>query len=322
MNIFLKFKITKIILINLLPMGIGLLLPIVFNDFQNKNSNIGVISLLLICIAIYIISLLKYQGYEKDATKLWNEMNIKMETKETELQKALEISRSLKKETQALSALCIDSSTSINDLSKKILDGKAVLDIWNFTKVATGLCSSIYDVLCAVCSDNDELEINILLDDVTASKNKRNYTMIAYKGKFAQYPSKFQKQMYYKDNKTFHATSLFSKNNSDICILTTKEEVNEKFVYNDSDHKKYNQYIGIPIVCSGNNMISLLQICSFGNYKIADTKEEVLEIVKTYILPFTQFGLLNYKVEKAFLSSFKMLDKQEGEISGKETNKK
>lgn len=36
----------------------------------------------------------------------------------------------------------------------------------------------------------------------------------------------------------------------------------------------------------------------------------------TYILPFTQFALMNYKVEKGFISSFSVIDKLEGKNNG------
>ena len=101
-----------------------------------------------------------------------------------------------------------------------------------------------------------------------------------------------------------------------IKILTTKEEVNEKFVYIDEEHPEYCQYIGIPIVCAGNKMICLLQICAFKNDKIANTKSEIMDIIMTYILPFTQFALMNYKVEKGFISSFSVIDKLEEKNNG------
>lgn len=319
MNKFLKNKFVKCIFVYVVPIVIGGIFSALGTWDREGDSMFWpkVISLVVL-LGGYIFTSLRYSKFEKDL----NDELLNKETRIDELirerDKQKQINASLFKETQKISTLCLDSSNSINELGKNVLDGKRTLDVWNFTKVATGICSSVYEVLCCVCSPNDEFTVNILLDDITASGKKRNYTMIAHKGKFEEYPSKFQEKMVYTEHPNFYATKLFKSGKSDIKILTTREEVNERFVYgDDDDHPEYSQYVGIPIVCSGNRMICLLQICAFGNNKIADTKKDIMDIVKTYILPFTQFALLNYKVEKGFLSSLSIIGKLEGKNNGK-----
>lgn len=317
MEKILKNKIIKIICVYVLPLIIGGVFS-ALGTWDDKTDKMFwfKLSALIILSILYIVATYNYLKFEKD-----NEERIK--EKDKRIKELIEECSSQKKENQSffkeireLSTLCLDSSNSINDLSKNVLAGKRTLDVWNFTKVATGICSSIYVVLCKVCSPYDEFTVNILLDDITATGKKKNYTMIAHKGKYENYPSKFQEKMYYKDNQNFYATKLFQSGKSDIKILTTREEVNERFVYCDEEHPEYSQYVGIPIICSGNRMICLLQICAFGSQKIADDKSDIMNVVKTYILPFAQFALLNYKVEKGFMSSFSMIGKMEGKKDG------
>ena len=65
-------------------------------------------------------------------------------------------------------------------------------------------------------------------------------------------------------------------------------------------------------------MICLLQICAFGEEKIANTKSDILKIVQEYIIPFTQFALLAYKMEKTLVTSLSMLEKMEEKQNGKD----
>lgn len=318
MNKFLKNKFAKCIFVYVIPIIIGGVFS-ALGTWDLKNDSLFLVKLILLIVLLlwYVFTSFKYSRFEKDLNEEISQKEEKIDELLVENEKQKQVSSSFFKETQKISTLCLDSSNSINELGKKVLEGKRTLDVWNFTKVATGICSSIYEVLCCVSSPNDEFTVNILLDDITATGKKRNYTMIAHKGKFEEYPSKFQEKMVYKEHPNFYATKLFKSGKADIKILTTKEEVNEKFVYGDEDdHPEYSQYVGIPIVCSGNRMICLLQICAFGNDKIADTKKGIMDIVKTYILPFAQFALLNYKVEKGFLSSLSVIGKLEGKNNG------
>lgn len=313
MNSFLEKKFVKVFCVYINPIIIGLLLPITVELYPNKGAKFYIV------LAITVILLLSYV--------YTSYMYLKNEKKDQENQKdlvdkitTLEVRNSLlEKEKEAfnkgmreLATLFYDSSSSLNEISYLILNGNRSLDVWNFKKVATGVCSSVYNLLCEVCKPCDDFTVNIMLADSTATRSKKNITMIAHKGKYEKYPGKFETKLYFEKNDTFYAVKVFKSSNTDIRILTTKEEVNEKFVYVDEEHPEYNQYVGIPIICSGNKIVCLLQICAFGNDKIAETKSEILKIVKEYIFPFTHYALLSYKVEKSLVSSFSAFEKNEG----------
>ena len=84
------------------------------------------------------------------------------------------------RETRELSTLCIDSSNSINILANNVLKGERTLDVWNFKKVATGICNSVYEVLCEICKPYDDFTVNIMLDDITAKGKKRKADVFSY----------------------------------------------------------------------------------------------------------------------------------------------
>lgn len=318
MKKMLENKYAKAFFVYLLPIIIGAIFSSL-GDWNYKKDNFFWLKLVFLIVLglLYACTSIQYIKIENAVKENIIELKMQITDKEEEI-KLLEKERSCySKETRELSTLCLDSSNSINVLSKNILTGVRTLDVWNFKKVATGICSSVYEVLCEKCKPCDDFTVNIVLDDITATGTKKNVTMIAHKGKYEKYPGKFEEKMYYNKNSSFYAIKLFKSKSTDIKILTSKEEVNEKFVYIDEEHPEYSQYVGIPIVCSGNKMICLLQICAFKNDKIGNSKTEILDTIMTYIIPFIQFALLNYKIEKGFVSGFSVIEKMEDDKNGK-----
>lgn len=324
MKKFLEKRIVKIFNVYINPLIIGGLFSAMGNwDYKNDNYFYIKLSMLVILISVYVYSSLQYYKLEQtkdDKIKYLNallnkEKNDRInEEKEWLMQRKVldtEI-KSYDRGTRELTTLFVDSSNSINQIAKQILEGKRTLDIWNFKKVATGICSGIYNLLCEICQPYDDFTVNIMLADITATGSKRNITMIAHKGKYEKYPGKFEEKLYFNKNSSFYAVKLCKDSKPEIKILTTKEEVNEKFVYVDEEHPEYSQYVGIPIVCSGNKILCLLQICSFSDNKIANGKAEILDVVKKHIIPFTNYALLSYKVEKSLISSLSIVEKLEG----------
>lgn len=315
MRVFWENKWVKVFLTYIAPLFIGADLPIVIELWSDKTikfyiaSIVGVILIILYAYTSY--RELKYNQSIGEQIKDLKDTISKLEHENSCLKhEAYSFDRGMRE----LATLFYDSSNSLNKVANNILSGDTTLDIWNFKKVATGICSSVYNLLCEMCSPCDDFTVNIMLADPTATGQKRNITMIAHKGKYEKYPGKFEEKLYFNKYNTFYAVKVCKSNNTDIRILTTKEEVNEKFVYVDEEHPEYSQYVGIPIVCSGNKIICLLQICAFGFDKIGESKADILKMVTKYIFPFTHYALLTYKVEKGLISGFSIIDKlrQEG----------
>ena len=203
MKKFLEKRIVKIFNVYINPLIIGGLFSAMGNwDYKNDNYFYIKLSMLVILIGVYVYSSLQYYKLEQtkdDKIKYLNallnkEKNDRInEEKEWLMQRKVldtEI-KSYDRGTRELTTLFVDSSNSINQIAKQILEGKRTLDIWNFKKVATGICSGIYNLLCEICQPYDDFTVNIMLADITATGSKRNITMIAHKGKYEKYPGKF-----------------------------------------------------------------------------------------------------------------------------------
>ncbi len=334
MKKFLDNKIVKIFNTYINPLLIGGIFSAMGNwNYENDLWFKQKLASLIALFLLYAFTSYKYSKLDKekdseikDLKNLLDERDHEIENIKNQyiakLQSSEEETKNYDKGMRELAALFADSHSSINLLSKQILEGNRTLAVWNFKKVATGICNGIYTLLCEICKPYDDFTVNIMLSDISATGSKRNITMIAHKGKYEKYPGKFEEKLLLSKNKTFYAVKTYLNKDTKIKILTTKEEVNENFVYIDEDHPDYSQYVGIPIVCSGNKIVCLLQICSFGNNKIANNKTEILDIITKYINPFTHYALLAYKIEKGFISSFSILEKLEEEKKDAEKNNK
>lgn len=314
MSDLLDKKWAKVFCVYINPIIIGIDLPLIISWWSEKTFKfyatvvIGVVLLGLYAYTSYI-----YEDKEKKEESEKKKLETENQRLEQENHRLIHEVDSFDKGMRELATLFHDSSNSLNKISARVLEGDRTLDIWNFKKVCTGICNSVYGLLCEMCSPCDNFTVNIMLSDVTAKGGKRNITMIAHKGKYEKYPGKFEEKLYFEKHSTFYAVKVCKSDNTEIRILTTKDEVNEKFVYVDEEHPEYNQYVGIPIVCSGKKIICLLQICAFGDDKIGETKSDILELVTKYLFPFTQYALLTYKVEKGLVSSLSIIEKKEKE---------
>lgn len=322
MKTFLENKFVGVYNIYLNPIIIGGIFSSLGSwDPDSVNDFFARVLVLIILLVWYAYTICKYKAFGKEKKNENDDLNEMLKSLKIANKKMSQEMRSYNKGIRELAALFYDSSKNLNEVSKNVLSGNRTLDIWNFKRVATGICSSVYSLLCDVCSPYDNFTVNIMLSDITATGKKRNITMIAHKGKYETYPGKFEEKLYFDKNNTFYAVKLFKDNKTDIKILTTKEEVNEKFVYVEEEHPEYSQYVGIPVVCSGNKIICLLQICAFGDHKIGETKEDVLKVVTEYIMAFSQYALLAYKAEKSLVSGFSIISKMEEEKTyGKKIN--
>lgn len=304
-NILSK-KIVKYIMNFIMPIFIGELFSSIINMINNKDftKNFGITLFVLITsVIIYVFFIYRYIEIDKIISEKLNEsdkQNILLKKENNAYQRVLVI----------LTSIFNSTAKEINNIANNI-NGKHQLGNWNYKISCNHICNSIYEVLCLL-NGKDDYSVNIVIYDIKAKGKSKNIKMIAEKSKFETPSKSFEKTMYLCSNKDFYAVKLFNKNLSEPTILTTDNEVKENFVFSDeNEHPNYTQYVGIPIHCDSNKMMSLLQICSFNDTYIGNNKEDIVDIINNYILPFTYFSLLNNKMEKLVINSVSIANKSE-----------
>lgn len=296
----------KYILNFVFPIIIGELFSAFINCMGTNNFKKTCIILfsLIIIIVLYGFCVCRYFKIEKNIDE-------KLEKSERE-NKILKAQNNVyQKNSVLLTSLFNSAASEVNKIANE-LKQKPKLEKWNYKVSSKLICNAVYETLCSL-TGKDDFSVNIVVYDFKAKGKSKNIKMIAEKSKFETPSDTFEKTMYMSSNKDFYAVKMFNKNSNSLAILTTNEEIKEKFVFSEdkNEHPYYTQYVGIPIHCDSNKMVSLLQISSLNDTHIGTTKEDIINNINNFILPFTYLSLLNNKIEKLAINSISELNKLE-----------
>ena len=86
----------------------------------------------------------------------------------------------------------------------------------------------------------------------------------------------------------------------DIFVLEDTSKIMQIFYKKkpETDLSKYSQYIAIPVICSSNKFLGVLQVTTKHNYKIMNTDVELEKFSETYLTPFIELLILVEKIKK------------------------
>ena len=259
---------------------------------------------MIIIIVLYGFCVYRYSKIEKNTDE-----KLEKSERENEILKAQ--NNVYQKNSVLLTSLFNSVASEVNKIANE-LKQKPKLEKWNYKVSSKLICNAVYETLCSL-TGKDDFSVNIVVYDFKAKGKSKKIKMIAEKSKFETPSDTFEKTMYMSSNKDFYAVKMFNKNSNSLAILTTNEEIKEKFVFSEDkkEHPYYTQYVGIPIHCDSNKMVSLLQISSLNDAYIGTTKEDIINNINNFILPFTYLSLLNNKIEKLAINSISELNKLE-----------
>ena len=296
----------------ILTVGIGLIGSALgnWNYREDKYFIIKLVGLIILAVLFMIFSILsyKYDKMEGNAIQEKNEKIVILEQKNRELRKKIEV---YEESHIAMAAIFEKSAQDINETANSIMNQKKItFNIWNFKKECKWICEKVLNIVEELSIKDGEYAVSIFQINPLAKGKSKGITMIAHSSKYGNTPDVYETSLTFRNNSDFFAVKLFKKCKHDIVVLIDKNEVNEKFVYKDeNNHPDYSQYIAMPIHCSGNEMLSLLQIVAFGEAKIGNTKAEIMDKLNKYIFPYTRLGLMMYKYEKGLLNSGYLVEK-------------
>lgn len=312
---FLSKKFIKYLLNFILPICIGELFSAIIGYISNNDfSRSFTITLIILILSIIIYGICIYRYIEIDKT-------LEEKLVSTEKENALLKSQNsvYQKSSVLLTSLFNSTATEVNKIANE-LNQKPQLENWNYKVSSKLICSAVYEMLCAL-TGKDDFSVNIVVYDFNARPRSKNIKMIAEKSKFETPSDTFEKIMYLSSNKNFYAVKMFNRNLNEPTILTTSEEIKEKFVFSEDkkEHPNYTQYVGIPIHCDSNKMVSLLQISSLNDTYIGSSKKDIMDSINNFILPFTYLSLMDNKVEKLAINSLSIINGTKEDINcGKE----
>lgn len=179
--------------------------------------------------------------------------------------------------------------------------GHINLHHWNKKSFYDFICRSLHEYICGFSMQSGDFSVSIITrsyhDDETF------YFMISRSLKSKGKPKIYLNEISESIAKNYFYGKLFIKNNPEPIILN-KEEIDHNFFFSSTssaNKNKYSQYIGIPVFCSGNNMIALLQIIAHKNSIISKNEKELEQIISTILSLYSNLILLGDKIEKIML---------------------
>lgn len=260
-------------------------------QFNNILENGKIFVLLLSALYVTYVIYISYKEHKRN----------KMEHTIEDLQNSLKVSDSI---IASLNTMFNVSQEEINKIAKGIkTTGNINLINWNFESVANHICRDLADIISNVAIKGSDITVNVYLKTKEKNNSRTNeyITMIAHSGGINSEPKTFGQRRLLSSCRGYEFAKSFLNRNPVITIYENEENIRKHFKFNGdySNYEgEYTQYIGIPIACSAGEVISLLEIISHHNAIISETKEDLLQVVNNYIIPYKNFSLLSHKIEK------------------------
>lgn len=129
--------------------------------------------------------------------------------------------------------------------------------------------------------------------------NQECVKMISHSSPQTAKPDIFDVQELLTDCNYQYAKLIKDKKRS-IFALENNDKIRQYFYkkHDTTDLSKYTQYIAIPILCSKNKILGVLQITTKYGCKIMETDVELVKFGETYITPFVELLVLVDKIQK------------------------
>lgn len=279
----------KPVLLALFPIVIGIVVSLAMADY--KSDRISIIWWGAdVCLMIFYIILVGY--YAKQDVNL-KTVNQYLETEIMARNNFIATVIELHEKT----------AENLNIVAHSIAQ-KNVFDManWSFDKEAMNACWAIYTVLSEI-SSGISFEVTYV-KCIHKDKKGERIQMVGYYNESHNHPTIFMKARKLDDPNAYYDTKLFKRNNSDIDILLTKEEIADNFVFKNRKQQKdkYSQYIGVPVYCNSIKMVGLIQIAFYNSSVLSDNPNRIKEIVQKYIKPIEAMLVSHTKMEKVLLA--------------------
>ena len=204
------------------------------------------------------------------------------------------------------------SAYAINNMTKIAIEQRVLrITEWSVNNEYQFVCDTLYSIIKNIGEKGGKYSISII--SKIKSEGIDYYIMNARHSFNDAKPSMYLNGVKEEDAKNYYYARLFMENQQSPTVLMNSEEIRNAFYYqHNSVHKyEYSQYIGIPIACSGNHVIGLLQIIGHQGCVISNSKEVIDSIIDNIVYPFVQYGLLASKIERLLFAKAYQTEKKE-----------
>lgn len=262
------------------------------NDNLIKFKSLFITSTIILLI-VFIILLIYYAKQDEDTAK---EL-LRLKTTISSLNKVLGINS---KTVDSIVSLLENWNRNINNIANNIANTGIINEKdWDYEKMCTDICIACKDSIAKFTGIKDDTDVSVSLIKYYSSDNNEFVKMIAHSSPQTAKPDVYDKEELLQECMYQYARMIRDKNR-EILALENKEKIKQCFYKKkpETDLSKYNQYIAIPIICSKNKYLGILQITTKYNYHIMNTDVELKKFGETYITPFVELFILVEKIQK------------------------
>lgn len=273
--------------------AIGIIMAL---NILKKYSNIFIIITLLFLI-IFLFSLFYYSKQEKSNQDEIDELKSAILT----MKKVMGISaKTIGSIVKLLESWNIDINKIANDILKY---GSANEKDWNRDKIYNDICVCCRDSISEFTKLEEKTDISVSLIKYYHRDQKEYIKMVAHSSPQTAKPDIYDKEMLLSECR-YYFGKLIKDKNRNIIALENNIKIQQYFYRPkpETNLGKYNQYIAIPIICSKNKILGILQVTAKYNYSIMDTEIELLKFSETHLTPFVELLILTEKIEKGIFA--------------------
>lgn len=297
MRNFFKNVIVKTIFISTLPFSLGIF-------FDNYTKSTGWKVGLILAAVLYVAADVWYAWEEYKEQKDLRQH--RMDEQERECDKLM---------ISLANELARENADKLYAHVKKTKDHSEIAD-WDMIHFqGDKICEKLLEIVKKTAKQGDDFSVSIMFRKF--ENGASGYTMSSRKATLRTHtPKSYRAFVREADAKGYHYHRLFKQQPSEPDVLFSKADIKKHF--KDSTALKYTQYVGIPISCTGNKMVGLIQILAYGHSRIADTREELTRYANEFYNACATFMLLCDKVENAqqVLEDHARQPKAEGALAG------
>lgn len=191
-------------------------------------------------------------------------------------------------------------TSNINKIANDIKNrGKANEKDWDCEKICTDICIGCKNMIKQFSQINNDTDISVGFIKYYIVDGNEYIKMIAHSSPPTAKPDIFDVQELLSECNYQYARLIKSKTRS-ILALENNEKIKQCFYrkHDNTDLSKYSQYIAIPILCSKNKILGVLQVTAKYDCKIMETEVELKKFGEKYITPFVELLMLVEKIQK------------------------
>lgn len=291
-------KYFRVISQSLLGIAIGLTGNAFFSNANEILKTVFICLFVVFLLAEIGLSIYYVYHDKKEQTELEDKQS-KIERLQQDLAEEKKINATFSQLIEDLSKCYEPCATKIYKLIENARETKNIdLNIWNHHEVSDFVCSELYQLIKSLAKQGEDFSVSYIIPEKD-KKSKTHYFMISYDGNETAKPHIYNHSIPKKEADKYYFAKLFKKNNPAVSYLMDSQEVAVAFYYADPNDKgKYSQYVGIPVYCSGHNMIGLLQIVAHNNSTITSERAQMERIVNKYVMGYANLILFAEKVQK------------------------